>query len=185
MASAALPGWRLARSIRWIGPAMTLKNEEVRGSPQLRAVSEIPRNGQAQMVHGPLEGSSMAAIKPFCSECGGSITLVGGRAKTSRSEYGCSLHAQRGHCVCRNDLLIRCDHFEEQIIGGLQEKVLREEAIDYVVAALQEESQQRHEAINADLQSMRGQRQRIEANYDAWSSRSRWKMARPAIHGSN
>ena len=74
-----------------------------------------------------------------CGECGGSITLVAGRAKTSRSEYGCSLHAQHGNSVCNNDLLIRRDHFEEQIIGGLKEKVLREEAIDYVVAALQEE----------------------------------------------
>jgi site-specific DNA recombinase len=90
-----------------------------------------------------------------CGECGGSITLVGGRAKTSRSEYGCSLHAQRGNSVCQNDLLIRRDHLEEQIIGGLKKKVLREEAIDYVVAALQEELQQRHEAINAELKSMR------------------------------
>jgi site-specific DNA recombinase len=97
-----------------------------------------------------------------CGECGGSITLVGGRAKTSRSEYGCSLHAQRGNSVCKNDLLIRRDHLEEQIIGGLKEKVLREEAIDYVVLALQEELQQRHEAINADLKSMRDERQRIE-----------------------
>lgn len=97
-----------------------------------------------------------------CGECGGSITLVAGRAKTSRSEYGCSLHAQRGKSVCKNDLLIRRDHLEEQIIGGLKEKVLREEAIDYVVVALQEELQQRHETINAELQSMRDERRRIE-----------------------
>jgi site-specific DNA recombinase len=97
-----------------------------------------------------------------CGECGGSITLVAGRAKTSRSEYGCSLHAQRGKSVCKNDLLIRRDHLEEQIIGGLKEKGLREEAIDYVVAALLEELQQRHETINAELQSMRDERRRIE-----------------------
>jgi len=39
-------------------------------------------------------------------ECGGSVTLVGGRAKTSRSEYGCSRCAQRGDAVCGNGLQI-------------------------------------------------------------------------------
>jgi site-specific DNA recombinase len=42
-----------------------------------------------------------------CGECGGSITLVGGRTKTSRSEYGCSLHAQRGNSICKNSFRIQ------------------------------------------------------------------------------
>src|SRR5262249_15717567 len=62
-----------------------------------------------------------------CGECGGSITLVGGRAKTSRSEYGCSLHAQRGDAICTNDLLIRRDHLENQLISGLEAHVLQED----------------------------------------------------------
>ena len=51
-----------------------------------------------------------------CGECGGSITLVGGRANKSRSEYGCSLHAQRGTAVCSNDTLVRRDHLESQLL---------------------------------------------------------------------
>jgi site-specific DNA recombinase len=97
-----------------------------------------------------------------CGECGGSITLVGGRAKTSRSEYGCSLHAQRGDSVCKNDLVIRRDHLEHQLTRGLQDKVLREDAVDYVVAALQEELEQRHESLNAELRTLRDERQRID-----------------------
>lgn len=88
-------------------------------------------------------------------ECGGSITLVDGRAKTSRSEYGCSLHAQRGDSVCKNDLLIRRDHLEDHLINGLQERVLREEAIDYTVLALQDELRRRHESLDAELRSAR------------------------------
>jgi hypothetical protein len=71
-----------------------------------------------------------------CGECGGSITLVGGRAKTSRSEYGCSLHAQRGDSICKNDLRIQRQQLEERMLAGLQDRVLREEFIDYVICGL-------------------------------------------------
>jgi hypothetical protein len=63
-------------------------------------------------------------------ECGGSITLMGGRAKTSRSEYGCSLHAQRGNSVCRNGLRIQRQQLEGRFLSGLQDKVLREEFVE-------------------------------------------------------
>jgi site-specific DNA recombinase len=98
----------------------------------------------------------------WCAECGGSITLVGGRAKTSRSEYGCSLHAQRGDSVCTNNLLIRRDHLEHQLISGLQDRVLREEAIDYTVVALQEELRRRHDSVDAEFRFAREERKRIE-----------------------
>lgn len=90
-------------------------------------------------------------------ECGGSITLVGGRAKTSRSEYGCSLHAQRGESVCRNGLRIQRQQLEERLLAGLQDKVLREEFIEYVICGLQEELRQRRENLEADsrLSAMR------------------------------
>jgi hypothetical protein len=45
----------------------------------------------------------------------GDITLVGGRAKTSRTEYGCSMHAQRGDSVCRNNLRIQRHELEERL----------------------------------------------------------------------
>lgn len=97
-----------------------------------------------------------------CAECGGSITLVGGRANTSRSEYGCSLHAQRGDSVCKNDLRIQRHHLEERLLAGLQAQVLREEFIDYVIAGLQEELRQRHDVFDSWLQALRDEKQRIE-----------------------
>src|ERR1700751_4054710 len=86
-----------------------------------------------------------------CGECGGSITLVGGRAKTSRSEYGCSLHAQRGNSVCKNDLRIQRQQVEDRLLAGLQDKVLRQEFIDYVICGLQEELRERHKAFESGL----------------------------------
>jgi hypothetical protein len=97
-----------------------------------------------------------------CGECGGSITLVGGRAKTSRSEYGCSLHAQRGDSVCKNGLRIQRQQLEALLLTGLQNKVLREEFIDYVICGLQEELRQRHESFESGLKALRDEQQRIE-----------------------
>src|SRR6266566_4192852 len=97
-----------------------------------------------------------------CGECGGSVTLVGGRAKTSRSEYGCSLHAQRGDAVCGNGLRIQRKHLEDRLLTGLQDQVLREEFIDYVIAGLQEELRHRHQEFESGLRALRDEKQRIE-----------------------
>ncbi len=101
-----------------------------------------------------------------CGECGGSITLVGGRAKTSRSEYGCSLHAQRGDSVCKNGLTIQRQLLEERILSGLQDKVLREEFIDYVICGLQDEIRQRNEAFESGLKALREEKHRIESELE-------------------
>jgi site-specific DNA recombinase len=87
---------------------------------------------------------------------------VGGRAKTSRSEYGCSLHAQRGDSVCRNGLRIQRQQLEGRLLAGLQDKVLREEFIEYVICGLQEELQQRHDSLEAGLAGLREEKKRIE-----------------------
>jgi site-specific DNA recombinase len=97
-----------------------------------------------------------------CGECGGSISLVGGRANTSRSEYGCSLHAQHGDNVCKNDLRIQRHELEGRLLAGLQERVLREEIVDYVICGLQEELRQRHETLRSELKELREEKHRIE-----------------------
>jgi Recombinase zinc beta ribbon domain len=97
-----------------------------------------------------------------CGECGGSSSLVGGRANTKRSEYGCSLRAQRGDSVCKNDLRIQRHGLEGRLLAGRQARVLREEFIDYVICGLRDESRQRHEALNSELKQFREEKHRIE-----------------------
>ena len=97
-----------------------------------------------------------------CGECGGSVTLVGGRANTSRSEYGCSLHSQRGDAVCKNDLRIQRKQLEESLLTGLQDKVLREEFIDYVICGLKEELKQKHEELESWKKTLQAEVERIE-----------------------
>lgn len=97
-----------------------------------------------------------------CGECGGSVTLVGGRMNKSRSEYGCSLHAQRGNAICTNDAMVQRDRLESQLITGLQREVLREDVIDYVIVALQEELERRHSSIDAERRQLREEKNRID-----------------------
>ena len=80
----------------------------------------------------------------------------------SRSEYGCSLHAQRGNAICTNDAMVQREHLEKQLIGGLQREVLREDVIEYVIVALQEELEQRHALIDAERQRLREEKMRID-----------------------
>ncbi len=89
-------------------------------------------------------------------------TLVGGRANTSRSEYGCSLHAQRGDSVCKNSLRIQRHQLEQRLLAGLQARVLQEEFIEYVIAGLQEELRQQHDGFESWLKNLRDEKQRIE-----------------------
>jgi site-specific DNA recombinase len=91
------------------------------------------------LTHGHAKQAYLFSGLLVCGECGGSITLVGGRAITSRSEYGCSLHAQRGDSVCKNSLRIQRHDLEERLIAGLQVRVLREEFVDYVICGLRDE----------------------------------------------
>jgi len=84
------------------------------------------------------------------------------RANTSRSEYGCSLHAQRGDAVCKNDLRIQRKQLEESLLTGLQDKVLREEFIDYVICGLKEELKQKHEELELWKKTLQAEAERIE-----------------------
>jgi hypothetical protein len=48
------------------------------------------------------------------------------------------------------------------LLTGLQDRVLREEFIDYVICGLQEELRQRHEALESWRKALQDEKQRIE-----------------------
>ena len=123
--------------------------------PEQRIVSEElwnrtqERLALVQGLYGGREGRrrGRAAASPYlftglleCAECGGSITVVSGQCrKRAHSRYGCSRHAQRGDTVCKNNLLIRREDLERQLIGGLQERVLHPDVVGYTLERFQEE----------------------------------------------
>ena len=88
-----------------------------------------------------------AAASPYlfaglleCALCHGSITIVSGTWKRREdSRYGCSMHAYRGDRVCTNSLLIERRALEEQLLAGLQTKVLHPDVVSYTLRRFEEE----------------------------------------------
>ena len=75
-----------------------------------------------------------------CSICHGSVTIVSGQWKTrDDSRYGCSMHAYRGDRVCTNNLLIARLALEQQLLRGLQAKVLHPDVVAYTFRRFEEE----------------------------------------------
>jgi site-specific DNA recombinase len=104
----------------------------------------------------------------YCSECGGSITIVSGNCKKrGDSRYGCSMHAQRGNSVCKNNLLIRRKDLERQLLAGLQERVLRPDVVAYTLKRFEEELAKAltsRRQGDADLRRQTGEIERSIAN---------------------
>jgi DNA invertase Pin-like site-specific DNA recombinase len=75
-----------------------------------------------------------------CSVCHGSVTIVSGQwKKRNDSRYGCSMHAYRGDRVCTNNLLISRMALEEQLLAGLQAKVLHPDVVAYTFRRFEEQ----------------------------------------------
>ncbi len=97
-----------------------------------------------------------------CGNCGGSVTLVSGRWSMESQQYGCSMHHQRGDTVCVNNVMIRRDKLEARLLHGLQEVVLREESIDYIVAGMKSELEGRFTELDESLSKMRERKHQLE-----------------------
>ncbi len=148
--------------------------------PEQRIVSEKlwirthERMNLVRDLYGVTEGKrrGRAAASPYlftglleCSECGGSITIVSGRCrKRGDSRYGCSMHAQRGDSVCKNDLLVRRLDLERQLLAGLQERVLHPDVVDYTLKRFEEELAKALSARSQGDADLRRQAAELERN---------------------
>jgi site-specific DNA recombinase len=69
-----------------------------------------------------------------CSLCGASVTIVAGCGRSRQDvRYGCSMHYNRGRGACSNTLLIARRTLEEELLAGLQAKVLDPDVIAYTL----------------------------------------------------
>ncbi len=102
----------------------------------------------------------------LCGHCGGSIALVSGRAANARDKYGCSIHNQRGDAVCSNGLTVPRGEVERRLLKGLEEAVLREDMIDYVVERLGQELDRRFAELDSTLELLRQRKQQLEVEID-------------------
>jgi hypothetical protein len=90
-----------------------------------------------------------------CGQCGSSIVIVSGGGKRGYVKYGCHAHKHNG--ACKNNWTIRRDRLEDQLLGAIEERVLKPSIIDHFVQRCEEELKRR-------LTEM--ERQRSESNVD-------------------
>jgi site-specific DNA recombinase len=113
--------------------------EAVQG--RMRLVHDLYGTGAKNGIRG-----GRAAGSPYlftgllkCSVCGGSVTIVSGQSrKREDSRYGCSMHAYRGPQICGNNLLVPRRSLEEQLLAGLQAKVLHPDVTEYTLRGFEE-----------------------------------------------
>ena len=90
------------------------------------------------------------------------MVIVSGGGQRGYVKYGCHSHKHNG--VCDNDWTIRRDRLEEQLLGAIEEKVLRPSIIDYLVQRCQEELKRRvaemeRKRSESNLGALRSERQ--------------------------
>ena len=91
---------------------------------------------------------------------GTKMVVVSGRGQSGRARYGCPMKHARG--VCTNNLHVRQDSLEREIIGGLQRQVLREDVAAYALAEFKRQYKAKVEGVRSHLSALQRERERLK-----------------------
>ena len=95
-----------------------------------------------------------------CGLCGSNIVLISGRGGAGWAKYGCPLHQNRG--MCANELVVRRDRIEQELISGLQREVLREDVAAFALEEFKRQLRARLEDTRSHLATMRNKREKLK-----------------------
>jgi site-specific DNA recombinase len=95
-----------------------------------------------------------------CGVCGAKMVVVSGRGQSGRARYGCPMKHARG--ICANNLHLRQDTLEGEILAGLQSRVLREDVAAYALAEFKRQLNQKLEGARSQLGTLRQERERLK-----------------------
>ena len=88
------------------------------------------------------------------------MVVVSGRGQSERARYGCPMKHARG--ICTNDLHIRQDRLEKEVISGLQRQVLREDVAAYALAEFKRQYKEKLEGVRSHLGAMQQEREKVK-----------------------
>lgn len=98
-----------------------------------------------------------------CKTCGANMQIVAGRGRNHNNQtYGCPLNFSRGDDICSNRVRIRRDVLEQKLLAGLQDRVLREEVVDYVLDRFQSELTKELQSIGGEMAGMRKRKAELD-----------------------
>jgi site-specific DNA recombinase len=109
-----------------------------------------------------------------CSECGGNMVISTGGGTHRHPKYACSNRINRG--TCSNDLYIRRDELEEELLRNLHIEILQPEAIELAIAEFGRQLSSSLASISGELVQMRQQKEKLEGEIQNF-------MAAIAEHG--
>jgi site-specific DNA recombinase len=117
---------------------------------------------------GGMQGRAVSSSYLFsgllkCSECGANISIVSGRWR-GRSDvvYGCPQNTFRGATVCTNGVRVFRRALETKLLEGLQEQILRPEAIEYVLERFEAELVRALDNLGGELDQLRRRKETLE-----------------------
>jgi site-specific DNA recombinase len=95
-----------------------------------------------------------------CGVCESKMVVVSGRGQSGRARYGCPMKHARG--VCTNNLHIRQDRLEREVVSGLQRQVLREDVASYALAEFKRQYKAKVEGVRSHLGTLQQEREKLK-----------------------
>jgi site-specific DNA recombinase len=157
--------------------------EPIRGAnqPDLRVVSDKlwraveDRRELVKRVYddagkrpGLMRSSAMRSAYLFsgflkCAQCGANLQIIAGRGRNHPHQtYGCPMNFHRGDSVCANRTRVKRDILESTLLAGLQEKVLREDVINYTLDRFEKQLEKELLNIGGEMDRMKKRREQLE-----------------------
>lgn len=136
-----VPEWRLIPEDLW-------KRVEAQIQRVNKRFGAASVGGHGRMGRGPKYLFSGFMV---CGLCGARMIIVSGDGRRGYVKYGCPSHRYRG--VCANNVLIRRDRLEHQLLTGLSDRILKPEMIEFALERFQEQLQRRLQELRDQADS--------------------------------
>jgi hypothetical protein len=94
-----------------------------------------------------------------CGLCGGNLVIVTGRQRR-HAMYGCPQHFYRS--TCANDLKVRQDLLEKQLLSDLQQALLQPEAIDFTLREFEKQLESAQASTGLDRERKTGRKKELQ-----------------------
>jgi site-specific DNA recombinase len=99
-----------------------------------------------------------------CVKCGANLQIVAGRGRNHPNQtYGCPINFHRGDSVCSNRVRVRRDILEVRLLAGLQDKVLRDDVVNYALDRFEEQLEKELGNIGGEMEQMRKRKADLES----------------------
>ena len=151
----AVPQWRIVSEELWRAAHKRIRFISERfGASRLGGLSRT-KNARKYLFSGLLH----------CGHCRSRMVIVSGGGKRGYVRYGCPSHRYRG--VCRNALTIRRERLEAQLLGALEERLLKPEMMAYVLKRFTTQlehrrAQRRKQAEGTSMAALKRKRRELQ-----------------------